>query len=603
MSDTERSECETDAPTCDWDFRSRRMRRTIALGYLAILTTFLVLPDAWQFLGSGGKEVERQVDATFADLVQHASAYLGLSLLMSAAFVGQRSLATIMLFCAGHGAVTEIIQVFVPNRYYGLSDLMANIFGVCLGVGLLVLSRSLFGQGRIVPACLIMFLCLHGCGEPDVATTSTRDVTELPQARLIDPVSWIGEGEWLKVDTHVHTRFSDGAHDVHEVLAKARDFGCDAVAITDHIDRLDAEDIPVYLDAIELARRQFPELLVIVGLEWNVPPGGGDEHATVLFPDSLATIEVLTEFCERFDDYGREDHNVVLAIEAIRWLEDLGGDSGLTPVVSLNHPSRKRDQCEEVADYYAQIAAASPVLIGFSGAPGHQAGRIIGAYDGSVQTVDHWDPMVLPNSVWDTLLRSRSNVWGALAPSDFHRRGGDEWGDYWPGEFSETWVYAAERSIDAILRGLRRGTFFADHGGIIRDVELTVNTQGLERPAYAGEAIELPAGQLVKITVTAHAPTVDLQGEASRVDDVEILLVTATDVQTKVFPCDRQAAMAVHYKTILESDVIAVRARGRRLLDDGPDLMFYTNPVRIISDGDRAADAPGDSTSAAFVGN
>lgn len=561
------------------------MLRLLALAYLMTLTGFLVLPDAWLVFGSGGKEVERQVDATFADVVQHAGAYLLLSLTMAIAFRNRRSLATIMLFCVGHGIVTEIIQAFVPNRFFGFSDLLANVAGVSLGLGLMILLRWLPDRRQIIPASLSLCLCLLGCGKPQVTETSPQEIAETPQAELKDAVAWIGEGEWLKVDTHVHTRFSDGENEIAQVLAKARTFGCDAVAITDHIDRLDAEDYPAYLDAIELARRQFPEMLVIVGLEWNIPPGGGDEHATVLFPDSLATVEILTQFGERFDDYHREEHHVDVALEALRWLEDISEATGVSPVVSLNHPSRNRDTCQEVAAYYAELAAASHMIVGFSGAPGHQAGQIIGAYEDHVQTEDRWDPVVLPNSVWDTLLRSRRKTWGALAPSDFHRAGGDEWGDYWPGEFSEIWVYGAERSIDGLLMGLRNGTFFANHGGIVREVELTVNTPGLDRPAHAGETLFVPSGQAIEIQLTAKIPGVDLRGDANRVDEVEILLVQTEDVLTKAFPIDQTTEIAIRHETNSD-DLVAVRARGHRREIDGTDLMFYTNPVMIVRDQD-----------------
>src|SRR5688572_8484501 len=119
--------------------------------------------------------------------------------------------------------------------------------------------------------------------------------------RFVREISWQGRGVWLKADTHVHTRFSDGKHQLPEVLAKSEVHGCDVVAVTDHLDDNLKGATAEYFASIVAARKAHPAMTILSGGEWNVPPWGGDEHATVLV--SPAVESRLTEFKRLFDDY------------------------------------------------------------------------------------------------------------------------------------------------------------------------------------------------------------------------------------------------------------------------------------------------------------
>src|SRR4030095_15876668 len=96
--------------------------------------------------------------------------------------------------------------------------------------------------------------------------------------------------------------------------------GCDVVAITDHADEELKAATPEYLDAIRAARVHNPNLAVIAGLEWNLPPGKGDEHAGVLFPSTMETVERFSTFKRRFDDWNKKGENPELADQALQWL-------------------------------------------------------------------------------------------------------------------------------------------------------------------------------------------------------------------------------------------------------------------------------------------
>ncbi|HET7159621.1 MAG TPA: PHP domain-containing protein, partial [Burkholderiales bacterium] len=85
-------------------------------------------------------------------------------------------------------------------------------------------------------------------------------------------VPWGLIGPTVILDSHVHTRFSDGASEPLEVARAAAANGCGALAITDHGDTSVRAATPAYFDAIDAARLAFPDLIVFAGMEWNIPP-------------------------------------------------------------------------------------------------------------------------------------------------------------------------------------------------------------------------------------------------------------------------------------------------------------------------------------------
>ena len=410
----------------------------------------------------------------------------------------------------------------------------------------------------------------------------------VPRPEFVRKTEWMDSGVWMKVDTHIHTTFSDGAHSVSVVAAKAREFGCDAIAITDHGDQNLKGASLEYAEAIEVARREHPELLILAGLEWNVPPWKGDTHATVLMPGGPDEFLQLADFKSQFDDFKRTEQTEHLAEQAIRWLESVETADDSRPVVILNHPSRKTASATEAGQQFQTMLDDSAVTIGFEGAPGHQKGKQLGAYKGPVMPIDRWDPVAAEvGGIWDQQLGSGSDVWAALATSDFHQEGDD----YWPGEFSETWVYAPEQTSAGVLSALRAGSFFGSHGGIVRELEISVNANGLERPSRAGEVIHVAAGSPVEVRLTARVPERDWSGQPNHVDAVELIVVTTEGVRSiEVVNNSSSNRLEVMQQLDVPAGGLVVRARGRRNVADGPDFVFYTNPIRI-----EATQSAGDS--------
>lgn len=404
-----------------------------------------------------------------------------------------------------------------------------------------------------------------------------------PPARFVRQIEWAGAGVWLKADTHVHTKFSDGTEDVARVVETAVTNGCDVLAITDHADyNLDTGN-PAHLQAIAAARRAHPETIVLAGLEWNLPGWGSAEHATVLVPPGPDEWTALNAFRQRFDDFRKQRHDPALMKEGLKWLA-ANGASGETPVVIYEHPSRRRAGSMEIVESLRQWRAVNELVIAFSGAPGHQGASPLGSYSYSERVIDRWDPAVARvGDAWDTLLGEGIDLWAAHAPSDFHEPAGHQLNDPWPGEFSETWLYVPERSASGVLRALRAGAFFGAHGHIVRNLELSVEAAGLSRPAIAGEVIEVPAAADVTVRVRFSVPATDWAGGPNRIDAIELIGITAEGATVPANRAPESGPYALRETVSVPAGGLVLRVRGRRTVEDGPDLMFYSNPIRIVT--------------------
>ncbi len=435
-----------------------------------------------------------------------------------------------------------------------------------------------------------------------------------PGAEFVRRTEWIGKGTWLEADLHMHSRFSDGRHEPALLVQKAREHGCGAIAITDHSDRDLEGASDGYFAATAAARRENPDLVILDGLEWNAPPGAGDDHVNVLVPPGPDGVRVLKEIKARFDDLGRDSHDEKLAHEALQWLDDQSAAWAVPPAVIFNHPSRKVARSLDQLDKLRRFREVTPHLIGIEGAPGHQGATPLGSYPGPEAVVDRWDPAAARvGDVWDRLLASGEDWWGALAFSDFHEERADGLSDHWPGQFAETWLYVPERTAEGVLRALRAGSFFAGHGAIVREVAFEVEAAGLPRPAWAGEAIRVPASAEITVRVAMSVPERDWSGAPNRIDRIELIAVDAAgarviaarapDVAGSARTAGEAGAagsakvagsagtMAAGATAVLEESLrvppggVVLRARGRRQVAGGPALCFYTNAIRVIARG------------------
>lgn len=317
-----------------------------------------------------------------------------------------------------------------------------------------------------------------------------------PPAEYVTQVPWALVGPYIVMDSHTHTRYSDGAHTVQEIAEKAALNGCRALAITDHSDLSERAATPEYFADIAAMRRALPELLIFGGLEWNIPPYHGREHVTVLLDPALEA-KLLPEFKQRYD---RDDAD---AGTALGWLAQQIGDPHRA-VLFYNHPSRKDDRVEENLADMQRWRAVNPLLVGFEGGPGHQRAAAPGSYEGRLSTEDRWDPVVAQvGGVWDRMLDEGQDIWAALASSDFH----NEDMDYAPCGFSRTHVQAADRSYHGVLKALRAGSFWAEHGPLLDSFVFAVSVPGLPLPITPGETARIRHDTRVNLQIAIKRST------------------------------------------------------------------------------------------------
>ena len=407
---------------------------------------------------------------------------------------------------------------------------------------------------------VILFLHLTGCSPG-------------PEAEMLTEVPWALVSRPLVVDTHTHTRFSDGRYSVDEVIQRAIHNGCDALAITDHSDLSEDAATPSYFSAINAARTMYPDFILFGGIEWNIPPYGGREHVTILLDPTLEET-ILGPFKQQFE---QEEATANLGL---KWLTEKTGVKDKA-VLIYNHPSRKDDDPGENLHDMLAWRDVNPLFIGFEGAPGHQKTHQTGSYEHRIKTQDRWDPVAADiGGTWDQLLDEGHNIWAAIAVSDFH----NDKLDYSPCEFARTHVYPEDRSARGILAGLRAGSFWADHGHILDDLLFVISVPGLLLPVTPGEVARLHNNLTIQLTVRLK------RGAGAR--DTKLVIELIGNGRSGVPEMLSSDLLSPSEDTVnwtltdlkpgADQRSTYFRVRIRKPEHDAPDLMAYTNPIRLV---------------------
>jgi hypothetical protein len=445
---------------------------------------------------------------------------------------------------------------------------------------------------------------------------------------------------WLAGDHHIHSRYSvgwddstdppspivagDGIYPIPMNARMARSYGLSWMVTTDHggpnHSKVSLEQS--YPELVE-SRRVVPGLIQFFGMELE-PPGA--EHASLIMPHVHDEAERLHDIEARFSrrdawppDPARNREPLMLdALRAMRSLEP-------RPVLITNHPSRSATAvgvygANDPAELRGWNDAAPEVAVGMEGAPGHGASAL--APDGSLQpdaarggygrypTMGGFDQMTARlGGFWDSML-GEGRRWWITATSDSHVNWREGGADFWPGEYSKTYVWAA-RTHDAILDGIRSGRVFVTTGDLVSEIYVTAQAAG--RRADVGGTLSVARGARVEITVRFLDPVeANFHGDTPRVARVDLIVGSVTgavsdrssdtNATTRVVArwsegdwavdgAYRQASYVL--EDVAGDSYLRVRGTNGRELEPEPDprgedpwsdLWFYSNPVFIAVD-------------------
>jgi hypothetical protein len=299
-------------------------------------------------------------------------------------------------------------------------------------------------------------------------------------------------GAWTTGDLHTHTYLTDGENTEVQVVDKAfNTYGLDWMANSEHGGKsardplgnafgaggvwrwitLSLYSYPIIADL----RDQYPDNLIIQGVEWNVPT---HEHASVGIvanePAAISSFEY--QFDKSDTDVSRAVEGLVKtnvthtdAVAGVAWL---GANYGTLSYFVPNHPSRALKY--SVVDFRDFNNAAPSVAFGLEGMPGHQkeAGRAgYGQATPAQTTYGGADIMIAKvGGLWDALLGEGRRFW-TFSNSDFHSVDGD----FWPGEYSKSYVFVDQTNDYAsLVEGMRSGNVFGVEGDLINALDFSV---------------------------------------------------------------------------------------------------------------------------------
>lgn len=444
---------------------------------------------------------------------------------------------------------------------------------------------------------------------------------------------------WLAGDHHIHSRYSVGwnqstnpptmvfgleaAYPPPFNAFMAKYFGLDWMVGTDHggPNHSKINRDRVYPE-LQKSRRMVPEVIQFYGMELNTPAA---DHSSLIIPYSeheVAQLYAIESQFDRAEVYPPDPlrNTEARMLEALTFMDKLP----LKPILIANHPSRTATDLgvyglDTPAELRGWNDTAAEIAVGMAGAPGHQAVTLNvtrfpnntgsrGAYR-RFPTMGGFDQLSARlGGFWDSML-GEGRRWWITANSDSHLHWSEGGSDFYPGEFSKTYVYAAKNYSD-ILSNLRAGQIFVTTGDLISELYIRAATVEGGSIAAFGQELVVDRGSNVAITIRLRDPhTENANGDDPSVKRVDLIvgLVAGrlddpsrdTNPTTRVIKrfnssqwriVDGYLSMELVIKNVSQSQYLRIRGTNTDQLEPQPDargenpwtdLWFYSNPIFI----------------------
>lgn len=451
------------------------------------------------------------------------------------------------------------------------------------------------------------------------------------------------EERWLAGDHHVHSRYSvgwnqetdpptpelagDAIYPIPMNALMARNFGLDWMVSTDHggpnHSRVNRDY--AYPELLQ-ARNAVPEVMLFYGMEFDTPAA---DHSSIIVPyseneaDHLFSIE--STFAKRepwpADDSWDTEPRMLDALKAMAQLSP-------APLLIAHHPSRSATDLAVYgtttpAELRAWNTVAPNIAVGMEGSPGHQAAALSqrplttaaendnsdaarGGY-GQFPTMGGFDQMTAQlGGFWDSML-AEGRRWWITANSDSHvhwREGGS---DFWPGEYSKTYI-KAHKDHHSILESFRQGRIFVTTGDLISELGFTASAA--DESTDIGGTLNVSRNSSMTVDISfCHPSSPNANGDSPVVNRVDLIIgdvtgvfadpTTSSTAGTRVierFDVDdwraENGCFAMSYTLPSVSSPIYLRVRGTNTTELEPerdprgenpwqDLWFYSNPIFV----------------------
>ncbi|MEN2281331.1 hypothetical protein AAGF08_04270 [Algoriphagus sp. SE2] len=360
---------------------------------------------------------------------------------------------------------------------------------------------------------------------------------------------------WLAGDHHIHSRYSvgwnrevdppspiiggDAIYPTPMNALMAKYYGLSWMVTTDHGGPNHSKvNLEMAYPELLYSRKVVSEVIQFYGMEFDTP---GADHSSLIVPhthdESTQLHSIESQFSKR-EPYPSDStwDTEPRMLEALAFMNKMA----TKPVVIANHPSRSASDLgvygrDDPAEFRDWNDTAPDIAVGMAGAPGHQAATLNpdstfressrGGY-GQFPTMGGFDQMTAKlGGFWDSML-GEGRRWWITANSDSHvnwREGGS---DFWPGEYSKTYVFA-QKNHDDIIDGIRNGRVFVTLGDLISELYLSV--EGGHHTADIGGAIHIAQGEDVTVTIRFKDPdTLNSWGKNPEVTRVDLIMGEVT---------------------------------------------------------------------------